>query len=90
MIFHIDAIDLDRSTLHIVEAWEHIGDRCLARTAGANQCCQLSGFDSERNVFQYRGAPVDEEARGFGNRMLRLVWLFSSLKPAKTLYSSRL
>ena len=50
-LFHIDTVDLDRSALHIIEARDHIGDRCLSCTAGANEGRQLSAFDGERNIF---------------------------------------
>src|SRR5262249_29478461 len=51
-VFHINAVDPDRSTIHIVEAWEQVGNGCLASATGTDQCCQLSGFDRKRNIVQ--------------------------------------
>ena len=56
-VAHVDAVDLDRPLLAVVEAREEEADRRLAGTGGADECDGLTGRDPQREVGQHRLRP---------------------------------
>src|SRR5262249_26083766 len=52
--FHIGAVDLYRSTVRGVEAWNKVDDRRLARARRPHQRRHLSGFDRQADLLENR------------------------------------
>ena len=51
----VEAVDLDRARVDVVQAWHQVGRGCLARPRRAHQCHELTRLDLEVDPLQGKG-----------------------------------